>query len=92
MAAGLEGKLVNVRGCLRVKAKEDSDGYLLIWPHDVSLKEEVGGVHILDSEGKVVARVGQKVSIGGGSPPAGYEAPTKCPGPYWLVGEINGAR
>lgn len=44
----------------------DRPGATLIWPPDYAARAEGGEIRILDEGGRVVARVGDEVSIGGG--------------------------
>ena len=92
MNGEFEGKLVLDNGCLRV------DKYLIIWPHGFSLRTEGEEIQVIDSNGQVVARVGDEIYVGGGELPAeearfieesitGQPLPDNCTGPYWIVGE-----
>ena len=54
------GKLELDNGCLRM------DKYLLIWPHGFSLRTEGEEILVIDDGGQVVARVGDKITVGGG--------------------------
>jgi hypothetical protein len=97
MTAELEGRLeMDDNGCLRVKYFDDN--YLLIWPHGFSMRTEGEEIQVIDSNGQVVACVGDKIYIGGGETP-GEKArefieesiveqplPDDCTGPYWIVG------
>ena len=93
MTALLEGVLVlDDNGCLRIKNYEE---YLPVWPHGFSLVEE--NLTVLDSSGRAVARVGERVKLGGGECPepcrnvgeySEYLPDERCPGPYWIVGEV----
>ena len=94
MESLMEGVLeTDDNGCLRV------DNYLIIWPHGFSLRTEGEGIQVIDSNGQVVARVGDKITLGGGEFP-GEKAreqieefiieqplPDDYQGPYWIVGE-----
>ena len=93
MLAGGNGELVLDEGCLRTGS---ADGDLIIWPPGFSLTTEDDGVQILNEAGVIVARVGEKVHMGGGiitypSQLGEYvlrHLPPSCPGPYWVVGEV----
>lgn len=89
MLALLTGKLTLKDGCLCV---EDT---IIIWQPDYFLNSNNGTIEILDREGKVVARLGEEVVIGGG----GYSVPIEdinrmlkeplpsgCDGPFWIQG------
>ncbi len=88
---------VDEGGCLRL---EHGGGFteVPIWPPRFDLRTEGGEVRVLDGEGGIVARVGDRVEMGGGEvwSLAGIrsvdgrtrrELEERCPGPYWLVGE-----
>jgi len=98
MTGEFEGKLVLDNGCLRVKHFDYSYSYLLIWPHGFSLRTEGEEIQVIDSNGQIVARVGDEIYVGGGETP-GEKArehieesiveqplPDDCLGPYWIVG------
>lgn len=93
LAALVDGTLVLVDGCLRVRrANGTSD--LVIWPPEVALRTDGGAIQIVDAGGRVAARVGAPIAMGGGQlstvPSHGLREapPARCPGPYWLTGEI----
>src|SRR3989304_7519193 len=56
MLAELQGKLVLENGCLRVD--DGYSNYLIIWPHGFSMRTEGEEIQVLDSNRRVVARVG----------------------------------
>ncbi len=91
----LEGILeLDNNDCLRV------DGSLIIWPYDFSLRIEGQEIQVIDSNGQIFARVGDKITLGGGEIPGtrakeliedfivGKPLPDACPGPYWVVGSV----
>ena len=96
------GKLmVDERGCLRLKtAYGDGPGdLLLVWPEGFEMSTENGPILILNGEGRVKARVGAEIQVGGGPIPASsaggsYEqlgrergVPEECRrGPHWVIG------
>ncbi|MDQ4078262.1 MAG: hypothetical protein M3220_18705 [Chloroflexota bacterium] len=88
MEALLEGELVlDENGCLRVGV---DDGYnpLVIWHHDFTLRVAGDTIEVLDGEQQVVGRVGAPFRAGGGEGTP-RNAPDECPGPYWILGEID---
>lgn len=102
-SGALTGRLTAVDGCLRVYRKEGNTSYLVVWPPDVTLRVENSDIQILNVAGRVLARVGDDISIGGGAIPtlADLKAiaqpiqqfpPDACPGPYWLASEARGIR
>jgi hypothetical protein len=78
-------------GCLRVIGPDGSSD-LILWHHDFTLRIEGDVIEILNGEGKVVARVGEPVQMGGGQTPSSGipDLPLEvCPGPYWVLGDIE---
>lgn len=98
MEAEIFGTLVIVDECVRVNDSNSNISYLLVWPPDFSLSTESDPIQILDGDGKVVARVGDMVQIGGGEVKSlsflneslQKNLPPNCVAPYWIVGdEVN---
>jgi hypothetical protein len=104
----LVGKLLLDReGCLRVDDPtfaQDDPGYVPVWPPQYKPDAEGDDVRILDGKGRVVARVGEKVDMGGGEidratleernfmgERLARELFERCPGRYWLIsdGEVK---
>ncbi|MGH2541383.1 MAG: hypothetical protein ACRDIB_01215, partial [Ardenticatenaceae bacterium] len=92
MEALIEGTLVlDENGCLRLEGVS-SDGALVIWHHNFELHIESDTIEVLDGAGQVVGRVGDPLRAGGGEGPSVYPLdmpPSTCPGPYWILGEID---
>jgi len=96
MAALFEGTLTLEDGCLHLRDGADR-GYAAIWPFGFSFRAEGDEVIILDREGEHVARVGERLLVGGGEMPgvtaeelAPYvEQPVKCAGTYWSVDSVE---
>jgi hypothetical protein len=89
MEALLYGELVLENGYLRV------DGYLIIWQPDYFVNNNEGTIEILDRNGKVIARVGEGVCMGGGES-GRYNIlpiflkeplPEDIEEPFWIQGE-----
>ena len=86
----LTGKMILEDCYLRV------DEELIIWQPDYFVHNNDGTIEIWDRNGEVVARVGERVSIGGGEITSiehinkllKEPLPQDCEGPYWLMGEI----
>jgi hypothetical protein len=64
---------------------------LVIWPPGSALQITNGVVEVVNY-GRTIARVGEKLEIGGGQVPevivtkyTGESIPSDCPGPYWLA-------
>ena len=88
MMADIRGEfLLDDEGCLRVAG---NDRVVPIWPADFSVDREDGQVRVLNSRGRVVARVGEEVYMGGGEVGRSLEGiagvEKRCSGTYWLVG------
>ncbi len=90
--AEIQGELVLISGCLRIDVDEQQSR-LMIWPDRFSFRASSTGVEILDARGQVVARVGGRVSLGGGEAIAFSKVDIlpnyvdKCAGPYWIASE-----
>jgi hypothetical protein len=101
---GVLGKLfLDRKGCLRVNdptLDSDDPGYVPVWlpQYKPDLEDDV--VRILDRKGRVVARVGEGVFLGGGEIDTAtleeynfmderhlQELSERCPGRYWLVSD-----
>jgi hypothetical protein len=91
-----QGKLSLKDNCLRLTpVLLPGDGLLLIWPYGYTLKIEGSDVSIVDDSGLVVAKVGEKIKVGGGEITLeraeqylGVSLSEKHPGPYWRVSEV----
>ncbi|MFZ3384446.1 MAG: S-layer protein domain-containing protein [Candidatus Methanoperedens sp.] len=83
-------ELIIKDGCLR------AGGFLLVWPYGFSLTADNGTFQVI-STGQIVARVGDKIKVGGGADETpdgriarGYSEQLlgeRCSGPYFIVGE-----
>jgi len=86
----LTGELILEDCYLRVNEE------LIIWQPDYFVNNNDGTIEILDRNGEVVARVGERVSMGGGEITSiehinkllKEPLPEDCEGLYWLMGEI----
>ena len=67
MDSFLEGRLEVENDCLRVS--DNYSNYLIIWPHGFSRRTKNQEIQIIDSNGQIVARVGDKITISGGEIP-----------------------
>lgn len=96
MLALLEATLTLEDGCLRLQDGTD-EGYAAIWPFGFGFRTEGGEVTVLDSEGESVARVGERLLVGGGEMPGVtaedivpyVEQPVRCAGTYWSVASVE---
>ena len=88
MLAQLVGKLILVDGCPRVEVS-DGSSVLLFWRYNYSIDRSVDPAQIRDDTGKVVARIGDYVEMGGGELPdsTGKKLSNGCAGPIGIVGE-----
>ncbi len=84
-------------GCLRL---DSPDRATAVWPRGWGFERRDGTVRILDADWKLVARIGEQVSLGGGEvetlPAAmGFTqadrdlAENHCPGRYWIVSDAG---
>ncbi len=65
-SAATAGKLVAEDKCLLMKHLDGIGSHLPVWPHDYSLSTENGDIRLLDGEGRIAARLGDVVRVGGG--------------------------
>lgn len=95
LMAELRGRLtLDEAGCLRVRYRGGS--VTPVWPPGLKVDVTGDGVQILDQKGRIAARVGEGVYMGGGETRAlddlmsvgertAQELRDRCPGTYWLV-------
>ena len=97
MMAEISGKLVlDDGGSLRMEEHPGHIDTVPIWPAGFELDTRGDEASVLDEEGRVAARVGEKVYMGGGGIPEDRvtladermlrELFERCPGEYWIVG------
>ncbi len=95
--AEISGKLVlDDGGSLRIEEHPGHTDTVPIWPAGFELDTSGDEASVLDEEGRVAARVGEKVYMGGGGIPEDQvtladermlrELFERCPGKYWIVG------
>lgn len=94
-AALTQGTLVVADNCLRLQTAPSTDfpyktDYLLYWRYGDSYQEMAEGIQVLDANGKVIAKEGDYLAIGGGETPTDVTQGV-CEGLTWLVGEIVSA-
>ncbi len=94
MDALMEGTLVlDDNGCLRVQYESVflAEAPVIIWHYDFSLAVEGEEITVLNGDGEPVGRVGEWTRLGGGGGRtlAEPEMPEACPGPYWILGDIE---
>jgi hypothetical protein len=97
MEALFDGPLVlDAQGCLR---GGDEEAATFIWPYGFDAVPGTSGLEIRDRDGGLVGRPGESVRLGGGivatlhggipmDPGVRETARTRCPGRYWIVGEV----
>ena len=81
--------------CPRVVSGDGRGDYLPLWPADYEARITDDVAEIIDAEGQIVARVGEKVQLEGGAIVGNWESaeyrrlfhelPGDCLGPYWIV-------
>lgn len=92
-----KGWLILDNNCLRLKGFYFfGKGSLLIWPNGYSLETENGRIHVVDNNGNIVARVGERIKFAGGEIPKesveqliGESLPENVTGPFILFGYID---
>lgn len=95
MLIATKGRLVVENSCLRLKPII-GNSYLLIWPYGYSVHLEGKVIEVINGNGKIVARVGDTITVGGGEAASteivmiysSQQLPDNCKGPYWLVSEV----
>ena len=95
MEALLIGRLEVENGCLLAFQEGSDQPITIVWQADYFLHNNEGSIEMLDREGKVVARVGETIYLGGGEV-GGIEddqlrapMPEHCSSsPLWLMGEF----
>lgn len=99
-ALGIGTLLVDGRGCLRLRAVGEESATPL-WPPGFQLGTEKGGIRVLDTRGRLRAKVGEKLVLGGGYIKRSIleqggvtlegktvrELLERCPGSYFLTQE-----
>ena len=85
MEALIEGDLALDEDCLRV------DDALLIWPPGFRPHVEGDQVEVRNGGGKTIARVGDRLGVGGGYYPGvpPFRDNPVCLGPFYLVGSVK---
>lgn len=84
------------RGCLRLATE---DRHTVVWPFGFTLGVRSDGPYVRDERGRDVGRIGGSFRFGGGEVPELHEgiplhptaraaALSRCPGPYWIVGDV----
>ncbi len=92
----VQGRLVEDNGCLRLEYSGVS--YLLIWPHAFSIDTVGEKTVVIDAEGRIVARIGDFIQVGGGVVSSHIarevivgELPADCKGPCYVVQKFLGS-
>lgn len=95
MEALLIGRLEVENGCMLAYQEGGDQPITIVWQADYFLHNNEGSIEMLDREGKVVARVGEMIYLGGGEvgtiDPDYLQAPIpeRCSSsPLWLMGEF----
>jgi len=91
------GRLVLDKNCLRLKyfyfpGRSD----LIIWPYGYSLKSQDNRICVVDKNGQIVAKVGDRIKVRGGNvlkdiaeKYTGEPIPDNYGGPYWIASEVK---
>jgi len=92
----VQGRLVEDNSCLRLEYSGVS--YLLIWPHAFSVDTGGEKTVVIDAEGRIVARVGDFIQVGGGVVSSHIareiivgELPADCKGPCYVIQKFMGS-
>jgi hypothetical protein len=96
MEALYEGPVVDAQGCLRLVS---DSAHTVVWPPEFTLRTRSGRYQVVDEGGAVAGTIGGMFRFGGGEIPrgalpeladanVGRELLARCPGRYWIVGEM----
>jgi hypothetical protein len=98
MEALYKGNVVaDAAGCLRLAGTGDQ--HTVVWPFGFELRPHNSGANVVDAQGRVIGEIGGAFTVGGGEVPALHDgialseeqkavAREKCPGRYWIVGDV----
>ena len=98
MDALFQGRVTrDLRGCLRLDNLGDQ--HTVVWPHGFTIAERDGELFVKNAAGSDVGRIGGSFRFGGGEVAALHDglnlsvesrqmAESRCPGRYWVVGEV----
>ncbi len=88
--------IIDSAGCVRQRGTE---GAMVVWPKGFRLDD---GVTVRDGRGREIGRIGERFRLGGGfvqSIHSGFSVSadrkhieSRCPGSYWITGEVLVAR
>ncbi len=98
MDALFQGRVtLDAQGCLRLD-DVGGDRHTVVWPHGFTIEERGSALFVKDAAGNDVGRVGGSFRFGGGETLVLHEgvvseesrllAESRCPGRYWIVGEV----
>ena len=89
------GTLEVENGCLQVTQEGNDQRMAIVWQTDYFLNNNEGSIEMLDRDGKVVARVGETIYLGGGEIGSIEDDQLQAPmpehcssSPLWLMGEF----
>jgi hypothetical protein len=95
MEALLIGTLVVENGCMMAYQEGSDQPITIVWQTDYFLNNNEGSIEMLDRDGKVVARVGEPIYLGGGETGRIEDDQLQAPipehcssSPLWLMGEF----
>ena len=97
MDALYQGSVIERDGCLRLG--DEPDSHTVVWPPGFSLVRSAGDQVVLNEAGRSIGSIGGFFRLGGGEVTTLWEdgpvddatrtaALDRCPGRYWLVGDV----
>ena len=93
LTALLVGVLSVRDGCLRVMRGSSDEGPVVIWPADAQLAAVDGVLEVVGGDGRLLARVDDEVSVGGGAPfGRQFDGGSGCDGIGWHASVVNRVR
>ena len=90
-----QGILVASDSCIRLNEDNSDLSFMIIWPPDYNYSIEDEMISVLNGDGTLMAKVGNKVKISGGGVEIFSALPkyiqdqtsSICAPPYWLMGD-----
>jgi hypothetical protein len=97
MEALFDGRIiVDDAGCIR---QDSGDRPTVVWPKSYTLDRIDNELRVLNAVGREIGRIGGRFRLGGGEVPQLHEgshlssadrhrATTRCPGIFWITGDV----
>lgn len=90
--------VIDAAGCFRLDLAAP-DNSTVVWPFGATLRPGAGGWTVHEASGRAIGRIGETMTFGGGHVPSLHSGlqfsgsdrtilEARCPGSFWIVGEI----